>query len=74
MEEVKRGRRDMKDMNMVFYCVTMTNTQVSTIRYEDRDWRVQGINGSSMKSNKTLGEEQNKLGLGYDFMLFISMY
>jgi hypothetical protein len=61
-------------MNIVFYCVTMTNTQASTIVYEDRDWRVQGMNCLSMKSNKTLGEEQNKLRLGYDFILFISMY
>jgi hypothetical protein len=36
-----------------------------------RDWVVQGINRSSMRLNKTLGEVQNKLRLGYDYILFM---
>jgi hypothetical protein len=36
-----------------------------------RDWGVQGINRSSMKLNKTLGEVQNRQRLGYDYILFV---
>jgi hypothetical protein len=36
-----------------------------------RDWGVQGISCSSMKLNKTQGELQNKLRLGYDYILFV---
>jgi hypothetical protein len=34
--KVGRGRRDMNGMNIVFYYVKITNTRVSTNRYDDK--------------------------------------